>query len=70
MKYIKRITENLTENITIESEGYKYTISLGEIPKPGEYGYLDPSYNDGKKGIIVKVLEERKYPSAKKRWRS
>jgi hypothetical protein len=65
MKYIKRITDSLNSVIDIESEGYKYTISLGEIPKPGEYGYLNHSYNDGKKGIIVRILNERMYPSAK-----
>lgn len=65
MKYIKRISESLNSEINIESEGYEYTISLGEIPKPGEYGYLNPSYNDGKKGIIFRILNERMYPSAK-----
>ncbi len=65
MKYIKRISESLNSEINIESEGYEYTISLGEIPKPGEYGYLNSSYNDGKKGIIVRILNERMYPSAK-----
>ena len=57
MKYLKSFNESNIPQKTINTEGYDYVINLGEIPKPGEYGYLD--------GLIVKVLPERTYPTAK-----
>lgn len=49
------------------SEGFKYLVSIKEIPKPGDYGYLDPSYNDGKSPVIVKIELERSYPDCEDR---
>lgn len=50
---------------TIKSEGYTYLVNTKEIPKPGDYGYLSSTYNNGRKGVVLKVLNERTYPTAK-----
>ncbi len=63
MKYIK--AKNEFENpFNVESEGFKYQVDPNQKVQPGDYGYLSTTYNDGKKGVIVKVLAERTYPSA------
>ena len=49
----------------INSEGYKYLVDLSQKVKPNDYGYLDEHYNDGINGNIVKVKNERTYPTAK-----
>lgn len=64
MRYIKEKKE-FKKKFTIESEGFEYVIDPNKNTNPGDYGYLSPSYNDGEKGVIVKVTNNRTYPDAK-----
>lgn len=47
---------------TIKIGLYKYLVDTKQKVKPNDYCYMSTTYNDGKKGFIIKVTDKQKYP--------
>lgn len=50
----------------INSEGYTYLVDTKQEVGPNDLGYLDSTYNDGRKGLIVAVTSIKTYPDSYK----
>lgn len=64
MKHLKT-QKDFKKILNIKSEGFEYIVNKNIKPKPGDYAYLPPMYNDGKNGVILKLTTERTYPDSK-----
>jgi hypothetical protein len=47
------------------SGGFQYLVDVKQKVQPNDYCYMSPSYNDGKKGFIIKISDVQTYPKDK-----